>query len=169
VRGLRRRFGAESGFRPSLLESVVDESQLWLRHFVRLLQATVLFHLFQTVAALFLWFQTASPVLLVFCLDAFLGACRESLLGARLWRHPSEVGGTEGTALDSGVGVGYVSAGLIGAVLGVFHLWAGRRPDPTLAGVALAAASMLVIPIIGSYMKALAMELSATPTFRWCS
>jgi len=38
-------------------------------------------------------------------------------------------------------------------------LWTGKRPGTSILGIALAAISMLVIPIIGSYMKTLAVEL----------
>ena len=38
-------------------------------------------------------------------------------------------------------------------------LWTGARPRSTVLGIAVAAVSMLVIPIVGSYMKVLAVEL----------
>ena len=64
---------------------------------------------------------------------------------------------------DKGVGrvtgVGYVLVGLIAVGVGIAGLWNRQRPVATLLGVGLAAVSMLLIPIIGSYMKALAMEL----------
>ena len=38
-------------------------------------------------------------------------------------------------------------------------LWNGERPARSILGIVLAAVSMLIIPIIGSYMKTLAVEL----------
>jgi divalent metal cation (Fe/Co/Zn/Cd) transporter len=38
-------------------------------------------------------------------------------------------------------------------------LWTGARPQPSVLGIVVAAVSMLVIPIVGSYMKVLAVEL----------
>ena len=38
-------------------------------------------------------------------------------------------------------------------------LWSGRWPKPDIPGIVVAAVSMLVIPILGSYMKTLAVEL----------
>jgi hypothetical protein len=43
------------------------------------------------------------------------------------------------------------------------ELWLARRPARSILGIALAAVSMLVIPIIGSYMKTLAVELRSQP------
>ena len=40
-----------------------------------------------------------------------------------------------------------------------FDVVDGQRPFPTVLGIVLAAVSMLVIPIVGSYMKVLAVEL----------
>jgi divalent metal cation (Fe/Co/Zn/Cd) transporter len=38
-------------------------------------------------------------------------------------------------------------------------LWSGPRPRATVLGIVVAAVSMLGIPILGSYMKTLAVEL----------
>jgi divalent metal cation (Fe/Co/Zn/Cd) transporter len=57
------------------------------------------------------------------------------------------------------IGYGYVAASLIALYSGGRQLWSGQRPAFSVLGIALAATSMLVIPIIGSYMKVLAVEL----------
>src|SRR5262245_6791169 len=43
------------------------------------------------------------------------------------------------------------------------QLWMSRPPGRSIVGIALAALSMLVIPIIGSYLKTLAVELRSQP------
>lgn len=139
---------------------IPDETRLWRRQFFYLFLLTALVGLLQAVAGVLLWLQASSPVLLAFGMDAFVGATRELVLARRIAQ-----GGAADVTLDSDrlffgiVAVGYVLVGLVAFAVGVAQLWQGTQPAPTLVGVGLAAISMLVIPIIGSYMKALAMEL----------
>ena len=51
----------------------------------------------------------------------------------------------------------------ISLVLAIAQLWSRRWSEGTLLGITLAAVSMLVIPIVGSYMKVLAVELRCQP------
>jgi divalent metal cation (Fe/Co/Zn/Cd) transporter len=53
----------------------------------------------------------------------------------------------------------YMLESVVALGAGIVSLWSGVRPGRTVLGIALAAISMLVIPIIGSYMKVLAVEL----------
>jgi divalent metal cation (Fe/Co/Zn/Cd) transporter len=57
------------------------------------------------------------------------------------------------------VAAGYLVAAGVGLCLGLAFLWSGRTPGRSVLGIVLAAVSMLAIPIIGSYMKVLAVEL----------
>jgi divalent metal cation (Fe/Co/Zn/Cd) transporter len=84
-----------------------------------------------------------------FGLDAIVSAAAALVLAARIereWRNKF-------------VAYGYIVAAAGAAYLGASMLWRGERPEASVLGIALAAVSMLVIPIAGSYMKVLAVEL----------
>jgi hypothetical protein len=139
---------------------VPDEVTRWLRHFLYLCLLTALVHLLQSVSGILLWVRAGSPLLLVFGLDALVGGAREVILAGRIARfgtaEPEPGSGRKLLVLVAG---GYVLVGLLALVAGGAFLAAGREPRPSLLGVGLAAISMLLIPIIGSYMKSLAMEV----------
>lgn len=116
--------------------------------------------LLQAAAGILIWLGTASPALLVFGLDALVGAGREAALARRIGVHgTADVEGSGDARLFRVVAAAYLLVGATALVLGGLYLWQGRRPDPSFLGVALAAISMLLVPIIGSYMKSLAMEV----------
>ncbi len=141
---------------------MTDDRQTWIRHFFFLALLTALVHLLQAVASFALWSRVASPVLLAFGLDALVSASRELILGVRIGRYnTADVVGDPDKGLFRAAGAGYVLAGLIAIGLGISSLWSRERPVATLLGVGLAAVSMLLIPVIASYMKALAMELKS--------
>ena len=139
-----------------------DDRQAWIRHFFFLALLTALVHLLQAVASFALWAQVGSPVLLAFGLDALVNASRELILGVRIGRYnTADVAGNPDRGVFRLAGACYVLTGLIAVGVGISGLWSRERPLATLLGVGLAAVSMLLIPIIGSYMKALAMELKS--------
>jgi divalent metal cation (Fe/Co/Zn/Cd) transporter len=84
--------------------------------------------------------STNSAALMAFGLDAFVSAI------AVQWRNKV-------------AGYGYIGAAAGASYLGASALWRGQWPASTVLGIVLAAVSMLVIPIAGSYMKTLAVEL----------
>ena len=136
-----------------------NEAALWLRQFLYLCLLTALVNLLQTVSGMLLWVRAGSPLLFVFGLDAFVGAVRELALARRIARyHTADVEPGADRVWFAVIAGGYVLVGLIALTYGVFALWQGRQPSPSFLGVGLAAISMLLIPIIGSYMKSLAME-----------
>ena len=140
--------------------NVSDESQGWLRQFLYLGLLTAFVQLLQTTSGVLLWIGTSSPILLVFGMDALVGGARELILARRIARyHTADVDPGTDRVLFGIVAGGYLLVGAIALVLSVGQLWGRRAPEATLLGLALAAASMLIIPIIGSYMKALAMEV----------
>jgi hypothetical protein len=139
---------------------VSDDSQLWLQQFFRLGLLTALVHLLQATCGILLWVDATSPALLAFGMDAIVGAGRELILVRRIARYDTaDVDPAADGTLFHIVGGGYILVGLIATTVAVTHFWQGRVAEPTLLGVALAATSMLIIPIIGSYMKSLAMEV----------
>ena len=86
---------------------------------------------------------------LSFGFDAAVSAMAALLLAARIqqeWRNKY-------------VAYAYMLAAAGAFYLGASALWRGERPQPTVLGIVVAAVSMLVIPIVGSYMKVLAVEL----------
>lgn len=146
-----------------------DESRYWLRQFFFLFLTASAILLTEAVSAILLWIVTASSVLLVFGLDAGVGALREAVLARRLRRWgTADVDADADRGWLSLIGIGYVLVGGVALILGAAGLWLDRRSEPTLLGVALAALSMLLVPIVGSYMKAVAMELKS-PALRAAS
>jgi divalent metal cation (Fe/Co/Zn/Cd) transporter len=126
-----------------------SERETWLRHFLYLALFAALFHGLQFLASLALWTRTQSAILMSFGLDAIVSAGAALVLAARLereWRNKFIAGG-------------YIAASIGTLYLGGSMFWTGERPKPTVLGIALAAISMLIIPIVGSYMKVLAVEL----------
>ena len=94
--------------------------------------------------------MTDSAVLLAFGLDAAVSAAAALVLAARIqheWRNKF-------------VAYAYMAASAISVGFGGWSLWLRQWPKPAILGIVLAAVSMLIIPIIGSYMKALAVELN---------
>ena len=128
---------------------MADERETWLRHFFYLTLFAATFHGLQFTASLLLWINTKSAALMAYGLDAIVSAVAALVLAARLrrdWRNKF-------------VAYGYILAAALSFYLGASMLWKGERPQTTVLGIALAAVSMLVIPIVGSYMKVLAVEL----------
>lgn len=128
---------------------MMDERETWIRHFVYLALFAAAFHALQFAASLALWMSTRSAVLMSYGLDAIVSAIAALFLAARIqreWRHKF-------------LAYGYIAASAAAFYLGASMLWAGQWPEASVLGIAVAAVSMLVIPIVGSYMKVLAVEL----------
>jgi hypothetical protein len=126
-----------------------DTRETWFRHFFYLALFAAAFHTLQFLASITLWTTTRSAVLFSYGLDAVVSAASALVLASRIqreWRNKF-------------VAYGYMAAAAGAFYLGASMLWTGARPRPTVLGIALAAVSMLVIPIAGSYMKVLAVEL----------
>ncbi len=118
--------------------------------------------LLQAGASILIWLGSASTLLLIYGLDALVGAGREAVLARRIAVHrTADVERAGDAGFFRVVAAAYLLVGASAFVLGLVDLWQGRRPDPTFLGVALAAISMLLVPIIGSYMKSLAMEVQS--------
>lgn len=139
-----------------------DETRAWTRQFLYLAVLTGFVNLLQATTGIALFMAVSSPVLLAFGLDAFVGGTREFVLARRIARHgTADERDSADRVLFRAVGGSYLLVGAAALVAGAAALWRGGRPEPTLVGVTLAAVSMLLIPIIGSYMKALAMEVKS--------
>ena len=136
------------------------EHQSWIRQFFFLALFAIAIHLLQAVGSFALWMRVSSPVLLVFGCDAVVNVYRQSVFAMSVglykktesFKHPRK-------KLLRIAAVGYVLVGLIALGVAVGNIWGAQRPYPTLLGVGLAAISILIIPVIGSYMKVLAIEI----------
>ena len=127
----------------------MDDRETWIRHFFNLALFTAAVHTLQCLSSFLIWKMTDSEVLLAFGLDAAVSAAAALVLAARIrgeWRNRF-------------VAYGYMVAAAISVCFGGWALWTQRWPKPTMLGIVIAAVSMLLIPIIGSYMKTLAVEL----------
>ena len=128
---------------------MADDRETWIRHSYQLALFTAAFHSLQFGGSLLLWTATESPALMAFGLDAFVSAAASFVLAARIqreWRHRF-------------VAYGYMAASAGAAYLGASTLWSREPPARSMLGIVLAAVSMLVLPVAGSYMKTLAVEL----------
>ena len=128
---------------------MTPEREIWIRHFFYFALFAAVFHALQFLASLTLWMTTRSAALLSFGFDAAVSTIAALFLAARIqreWRNKY-------------VAYGYMLASAAAFYLGASTLWRGELPQTTALGIVLAAVSMLVIPIMGSYMKVLAVEL----------
>jgi divalent metal cation (Fe/Co/Zn/Cd) transporter len=126
-----------------------SERETWIRHFFYLALFAAAFHSLQFLASLILWTRTESAALMSYGLDAAVSAASALILAGRVqreWRNKF-------------VAYGYMLASAGAFYLGASMLWRGDRPQASVLGILVAAVSMLVIPIVGSYMKVLAVEL----------
>jgi divalent metal cation (Fe/Co/Zn/Cd) transporter len=128
---------------------MTSEREMWVRHFFYLALFAAIFHSLQFLAAVTLWKRTRSAALIAYGFDAVISAAAALVLAARIqreWRNKF-------------VAYGYIAAAAGAFYIGASMLWTGSRPQASVLGIVLAAVSMLVIPIVGSYMKVLAVEM----------
>jgi divalent metal cation (Fe/Co/Zn/Cd) transporter len=137
-----------------------EDRATWIRHSFQLALATAAIHLLQFLAAGALWWLTGSSALAAFGLDAAVSSFAGLLLALRIHNSFETLGDNW---RSRGVGYGYLGAAAIGLGVSAVQLWSRRWSEGTLLGIILAAVSMLVIPIVGSYMKTLAVELRSQP------
>jgi divalent metal cation (Fe/Co/Zn/Cd) transporter len=155
---LRRAFRWQGGVCSGLL--MADDRTTWIRQSWQLALATGGFHFLQFLASAALWIITGSAALAVFGLDAAVSAFASLVLALRIQRSFETLGDHW---RSRGVAFGYLGVAVVALFLSVAQLWSARWSAGTIFGIVLAAVSMLVIPIIGSYMKVLAVELRSQP------
>ena len=113
-------------------------------------------HFLQFIASALLWTRADSPVLGAFGLDAIVSSFAALLLSIRIRRSYDTLAAKRRSRV---VAYGYIIGAVLALYLGVASFLVYQRPGRSLAGIVLGAVSMLTIPIIGSYMKVLAVEL----------
>jgi len=163
VHCMRRRFGGPSDFCPGILEvagvgaqSTSDDRSRWIQQISILALLTAGFHVLQFVASLALWIRAGSPVIAAFGLDAIVSAVAAVMLSFKIRRSYETLAAVWKSRV---VAYGYLVGALLSLVLGVSSFLLNQHAKRSLLGIVLAAVSMLVIPIAGSYMKVLAVEL----------
>ncbi len=140
-----------------------DDRSTWIRHSFQMAMVTAVFHVLQFVASLLLWRFTGSSAFAAYGLDAVVSAAASLVLAVRIQRSFETLGDNW---RSRGVAIGYLAASLVVLVVAGTQLWTKNWSHGQIGlilGIVLAAVSMLVIPIIGSYMKLLAMELRNQP------
>jgi divalent metal cation (Fe/Co/Zn/Cd) transporter len=137
-----------------------DDRALWIRQSFQLALATAAIHFLQFVSGLTLWVRTGSVALFAFGLDAVVSAFAALLLAFRIRRSFATLGENWRSRTAA---YGYLLASFVVAVLAAQQLWRQNWAERSHLGIALAAISMLIIPIVGSYMKTLAVELRSQP------
>lgn len=155
---LRQSVGRTSDLRAGVL--MPDDRVTWIRQSFQLALVTAGFHLLQFLASLFLWMVTRSAALATFGLDAVVSAFAALVLATRIRRSFDTLGDNW---RSRGAAIGYLVGAVIALYLAVSQLWSRHWSAETPLGIVLAAVSMLVIPIVGSYMKVLAVELRSQP------
>ncbi|HLQ79089.1 MAG TPA: hypothetical protein VK210_17150 [Terriglobia bacterium] len=133
-----------------------DERALWIRQMARLALITATFHLLQFVASFALWIRTDSPVIASFGLDAIVSSFAALLLSVRIHNSYETLAIKWRSRI---VAYGYIGGALMSLYLGAASFLVDHPAKRSILGIVLAAVSMLVIPIAGSYMKVLAVEL----------
>jgi divalent metal cation (Fe/Co/Zn/Cd) transporter len=148
---------------------MADDRPTWIRQSCQLALVTAGFHVLQFLASAVLWMIAGSASLAAFGLDAIVSAFASFVLAIRIHRSFESLGDNW---RSRGAAIGYLAGAAIALYLAVSQLWwrhwstgtvqQGDR-GPMVLGIVLAAVSMLVIPIVGSYMKVLAVELRSQP------
>ena len=139
---------------------MADERPLWIRQYFQLALATGGFHLLQFLASGILWVMTGSAALAAFGLDAVVSAYASFVLASRI---RTSFATLSDNWRSRPAAIGYLVGAALALILAVTQLWTREWSPGTWLGIVLATVSMLVIPIVGSYMKLLAVELRSQP------
>jgi hypothetical protein len=137
-----------------------EDRATWIRQSASLAVFTAGFHFLQSIASFALWTRTNSAALASFGLDAFVSGIAAVVLASRIYRSFDTL---SENWRSRAVGYAYICASVLVLWLGARQFWLAERPARSFLGILIAALSMLVIPIVGSYMKTLAVELRNQP------
>jgi hypothetical protein len=138
----------------------MEDRHTWIRQSFSLALLTAIFHFLQFIASIALWTTTNSAALAAFGLDAIVSGAAALVLASRIHKSFDTL---SDNWRSRGIGYAYLAAAAAILLIGGRQLWLSDRAARSFWGVAVAALSMLVIPIIGSYMKTLAVELRSQP------
>jgi len=137
-----------------------EDRSTWIRQSFQLTLVTAGFHFLQFAASAVLWVITGSAALAAYGLDALVSAFAALVVAIRIHRSFETLGDNW---RSRGAAFGYLAGAAIALYLAVAQFWSREWSMGTVLGIVLATVSMLVIPIVGSYMKLLAVELRSQP------
>ena len=137
-----------------------EDRSTWIRQSFQLTLVTAGFHFLQFAASAVLWVITGSAALAAYGLDAAVSAFAALVVAMRIHRSFETLGENW---RSRGAAFGYLAGAALALYLAVAQFWSREWSMGTILGIVLATVSMLVIPIVGSYMKLLAVELRSQP------
>jgi len=138
----------------------MEDRETWIRQSFSLAMLTAGFHFLQFVCSIALWTESNSVALAAFGLDAIVSGAAALILASRIHKSFDTL---SNNWRSRGIGYAYLAAAAAVLYIGGRQLWLSERAARSFLGILVAALSMLVIPIIGSYMKTLAVELRNQP------
>jgi divalent metal cation (Fe/Co/Zn/Cd) transporter len=128
------------------------EAPHWFRIALWLVAGTMAYNILEAAVALWSGARADSIALLGFGLDSLIETAAAALL---LWRLAVEMRGGDGERVERSerrvhqfVGVTFLMLALYVAIEASWTLWNELRPEESVAGIILAAASLLVMPLV---------------------
>lgn len=131
---------------------------LWLEYF------TVGYNVAEGVVSVVVGYLTGSVALVGFGLDSGIESFSGSVLIWRLTRHgrvsKEDEARVEARAVKL-VGISFLILGAYVLYKGVEKLWLAKQPDPTLFGICIAVASIIIMPLLARAKGQCAEEISS--------
>jgi divalent metal cation (Fe/Co/Zn/Cd) transporter len=129
-----------------------DARERWVRRALWLVAGTMVYNLVEAVVALWAGREAGSIALLGFGLDSVIELVAATVV---LWRMSVELRGAETEAVRRAelrvrraVGVTFFALAVYVVVQSVWTLWSEQVPSESLVGLALAIASLVIMPLI---------------------
>jgi len=133
-------------------EQVLASERDWTRIGLWLVGATLAYNVIEAVLALWFGAEAESIALVGFGLDSFIECAAAGVL---LWRLGLEARGAEARALERAerrvhrfVGGTFLALAIYVTVQSVSTLWQREAPHESWVGIALAAASLIIMPLV---------------------
>ncbi len=129
-----------------------ERAARWLRIGLWLVVATLVYNLIEAVIALWSGWRANSIALVGFGLDSLIELAAATLL---LWRLSVEARGADAETIERTehrvhrfVGITFLLLALYVSIQSVWTLWTTHAPKESVIGIALAAASLVVMPLV---------------------
>ncbi|HYA03619.1 MAG TPA: cation transporter [Syntrophobacteria bacterium] len=131
---------------------VAGGTERWTRRGFRLVLGTMVYNMIEAVVALWAGYRAGSIALIGFGLDSFIEITAGAVL---LWRMTVQLRGAEEERVERAerrvrrfVGVTFFGLAAYVAVDSLWTLWTREAPAESLIGIALAIASLIIMPLI---------------------
>ena len=129
-----------------------EQNRRWVRRALWLVVATMGYNLIESVVALWAGIRAGSIALVGFGLDSVIEMAAASVL---LWRLGVESRGADSEQIEKAecrvhrfVGATFIALALYVTVQSVWTLWTREAPAESLFGIALAIASLIIMPVV---------------------